>query len=614
MNSTLTYSCLFAFVSTLCACGGSGGSPPTPPPVVTTHTIGGTVNGLVGSGLVLQNNGGNNLAIAASGSFVFNAPLANGTSYNVAVLTQPTSPSQTCTVTNGAAVLTGSNVTNIVVSCADNAFAVGGTVAGLTGTGLVLQNNGGNDLTVATNGTFTFSNAVQNGAGFNVSVRTQPTSTPTQTCSVANGTGTIASATVTNIVVDCHKPTARFLYVPNTSANTVSGFSINASTGALTPIPGSPFANAGAGPLTIAVHPSGSFLYVGGTTTTPTFGGSLSGYTINSNTGELTLIPGLPTTFTAQVVNMSFDRSGNFLFFHTLAGTGSGINVHRVNPLSGALSVTNGSPYLVIANDGVFDVTGSYYHITTTNGARTYALDSNTGQLSVTSAASTPGLSPIAAAVNPLGQIFYMLNFNSTLGSPLNSISVIPLMAGLGVRPPIVGSPFPAGQAPVQALFTGSGDQLYVLNMGISGTSVQVPGPGSISVYNANPFSGQLDPVVGSPFPTNGNNSAGLVIDPSGKYVVATNSASGTISVLKINPTTRGLAHITGSPFTPMFGTTPGIVSFDPSSRFVYVNDGTLNIVSLYSINSTTDAVTFVNSYPTGMGPSTAAPTLVGSQ
>src|ERR1044071_8629781 len=67
-----------------------------------SFTIGGNVSGLVGSGLVLQNSGAGDLAVAADGPFTFASRVATGTAYNVAVLTQPTSPSQTCTVARGS--------------------------------------------------------------------------------------------------------------------------------------------------------------------------------------------------------------------------------------------------------------------------------------------------------------------------------------------------------------------------------------------------------------------------------------------------------------------------------------------------------------------------------
>src|SRR5215471_107899 len=65
----------------------------------TRFTVGGTVSGLSGTGLVLQDNGGDNLTISANGAFTF---ATKATAYNVTVLTQPTNPPQTCTVTGGS--------------------------------------------------------------------------------------------------------------------------------------------------------------------------------------------------------------------------------------------------------------------------------------------------------------------------------------------------------------------------------------------------------------------------------------------------------------------------------------------------------------------------------
>src|SRR5688572_26448047 len=45
------------------------------------------------------------------------------------------------------------------------AYTIGGTVTGLTGTGLSLRNDGGDPLTISANGVFTFATAIANGAG-----------------------------------------------------------------------------------------------------------------------------------------------------------------------------------------------------------------------------------------------------------------------------------------------------------------------------------------------------------------------------------------------------------------------------------------------------------------
>jgi hypothetical protein len=163
-------------------------------------TIGGSVSGLVGSGLVLQNNGAGDLPVAADGTFTFTGRFATGTAYSVAVVSQPTSPSQSCTVARGTGNVAGANVADVAVTCATGRFSIGGTVSGLTGTGLVLQNNGGNDLPISGNGPFTFENRLIDDATYAVIVRTQPSG---QNCIVRNSTGTIRGTNATDVEVAC---------------------------------------------------------------------------------------------------------------------------------------------------------------------------------------------------------------------------------------------------------------------------------------------------------------------------------------------------------------------------------------------------------------------------
>jgi len=182
-------------MTTFLGCGSSGNNDST-----NLFTLGGTVSGLAGTGLVLQNNGANSSPVNANGVFALSAAVARNSTYNVTVLTQPSNPAQTCVVSNGSGTVTA-NVTSIQVVCTTIAYTIGGSVAGLTGTGLVLQDNGGDNLPIGGNVGFTFSTPVDLGDAYNVTVLTEP-SNPTQTCIVANSSGT-ANANVTNVAVTC---------------------------------------------------------------------------------------------------------------------------------------------------------------------------------------------------------------------------------------------------------------------------------------------------------------------------------------------------------------------------------------------------------------------------
>ncbi|MBW1878247.1 MAG: hypothetical protein JRJ84_07800, partial [Deltaproteobacteria bacterium] len=170
--------------------------------VTDTFTVGGSVTGLAGTGLQLQNNGGNDLDVTTDGAFTFTTALDDGSSYAVTVKTPPTGPSQSCLVTSGSGTIEGANVTNVAVACTTNSYTVGGTVAGLLGTGLVLQNNGADDEPMASDGGFTFDTPLLDGTLFAVTVLDQPAN-PDQTCSVANGGGTLAGADVTDVAITC---------------------------------------------------------------------------------------------------------------------------------------------------------------------------------------------------------------------------------------------------------------------------------------------------------------------------------------------------------------------------------------------------------------------------
>jgi hypothetical protein len=190
-------SCVLAICAYGAACGGGHGGSTT-----TTYTVGGMVNGLAGTGLVLENNAGGDLTIAADGSFVFATAIASGGAYAVTVKTQPSTPWQTCTPASATGVVANANVSDIVITCVTNTYKVGVQVNGLAGSGLVLEDNAGDDLAVTADGTVNFATAVASGATYNVSVKVQPTAV-SQTCSAASASGTVTNADVSSVVVTC---------------------------------------------------------------------------------------------------------------------------------------------------------------------------------------------------------------------------------------------------------------------------------------------------------------------------------------------------------------------------------------------------------------------------
>lgn len=144
----------------------------------------------------------------------------------------------------------------------------------------------------------------------------------------SNSTGLVQLG---QIVVD---PTGSFVYVAITATNQVAAFSITPSSGVLTPVPGSPFAAGGGASAmtTFNNSPGNDFLYVSDTTA-----GTISGYSINPTTGALSPLAGSPFAITATT--LATDISGGHLY----ASSATGVMVFSIDPSTGALTQI-GSP------------------------------------------------------------------------------------------------------------------------------------------------------------------------------------------------------------------------------------------------------------------------------
>ncbi|MGA8095777.1 MAG: hypothetical protein WB823_16080 [Steroidobacteraceae bacterium] len=193
MNRLLVTLAAFMTAGSLAGCN-SGGSAPR------TFTVSGSLTGLDASGLVLTDNGTDPINVSAnSASFQFSTAIQSGHSYAVAVASQPAG--LTCTVSQGSGSDVEQAITDVSVSCGPTTYAISGTITGLSASGLVLTNNGGDSLTVLTgSNSFQFSTPVDNGGQYAVAISSQPSGL---TCTVSHGSGTDVTATVNNIAIAC---------------------------------------------------------------------------------------------------------------------------------------------------------------------------------------------------------------------------------------------------------------------------------------------------------------------------------------------------------------------------------------------------------------------------
>ena len=171
--------------------------------VTTQYDVNISVSGLAATNTVSFNNGIDTLDFTTDGTQTIST-LDDGTAYDVDITSaQPVSPNQTCGFTNAdSGTLAGSDVT-VTVECITEQYVIGGSLSGLaSGNSVALQNNGGDNLIVSSDGAFVFSTPIDDLTTYSVSVLTHPT-TPNQTCEVDFGSGTVNGDDIDTVVVTC---------------------------------------------------------------------------------------------------------------------------------------------------------------------------------------------------------------------------------------------------------------------------------------------------------------------------------------------------------------------------------------------------------------------------
>jgi hypothetical protein len=244
--STVQVSMLVIAAVTLAACGGSdsgGGASQASVPNVVGDTQAAATTAITGAGLTVGGVTNASSASVASGDVISENPaagasVASGSAVALVISSGPatvavpnvvgdTQTAATSAITGagltvgavtnaasasiasgevisenpaaGASVASGSPVA-LVISSGPPTYTIGGTLIGLAPSATVHVLNGSDSLAVSANGSFTLPTGIVSGGTYSVTVGT-PTSA--QTCGVQSGSGTVASADVTTVVVYC---------------------------------------------------------------------------------------------------------------------------------------------------------------------------------------------------------------------------------------------------------------------------------------------------------------------------------------------------------------------------------------------------------------------------
>jgi 6-phosphogluconolactonase len=408
------------------------------------------------------------------------------------------------------------------------------TVKGLQGSGLILRNNLGDDLSIPNDGTFSFSKTVSTGSPYSVTIKAPPAN-PSQVCGLVNETsyasGIVELDPNISVYVRCVVPIG-FAYVANYFSNTISAFAIDSS-GAMASVVGSPFA-AGNGPKSIAVDSSSNHLYVANHADGAN---NVSAYSINTTTGALVPVVGSPFASGLGPASVAIHPSGKFAFVANDAS--NNVTVYTINGTTGALAEISGSPFSAgLGPTSVgFAPTGKFAYVTNglSNNVSVFAVGDTTGTL--TDVAGSPfvaGTKPQAVATDPMGKFVYVTNYQS------QDISAYSADPNTGALMTIPGSPFASVGWPLSMVIAPSGKFAYVGH-----------DAAGISVYSIDPGSGKLTQLAPSTYVA----YPAVVVAPSGSHVYATHATSNSnhedaVGAYTIDPGTGTLTHVDAWPYT----------------------------------------------------------------
>ena len=425
------------FATALISCSGGGTS---------TYTVGGTVSGLTGGSLVLKNNGGDALTIAAnSTSFTFATTQVSGAGYSVAIDSQPNG--LTCSVSNGSGTIANTSISNATVVCLSqyvyvpnrdssapitvSVYEISPSTGILTAlsTSTVTDPDLNSPIAIAVNPAGTFAYVVNYFSStvsmFSVNASTGKLTALSPASVSTDPSGGAANANSTSIAIT---PAGSFAYVINHYTNNVSMFSINTSTGLLSPL-STPSVPSGNRPRWISINPAGTFAYV-----TNYADNTLTIYSIG-NDGILTAVNTI-SAFSGPT-QIAIHPDGNYAYVtNSTANSISILNLQN-NTVIGTVLTGNGPSQIAINPDG----TNAYVVNSNSNTVSMYSFGSDGSLIPLSTATIATGTSPVSIGINPSGAYAYVSNSGD------NTVSMYSINSSTGVLSAL-STPVAAGTTP----------------------------------------------------------------------------------------------------------------------------------------------------------------------
>ena len=412
-------------------------------------------------------------------------------------------------------------------------------------------------------------------------------------------------------------PSGNFLFVANRVSGQIQPFSVNATSGALTPL----LQTSVPGVIAFAESPLGGYLYAYASNGTAV-------YSIDPTSGALTLVQ-TTSGFGCGFGQMTIDRSGRFLY-----GFASyGISACQIDPSSGMLTPLSGSPFPVPVGFDYLatDPSGPFLYAVTTGSATSnpakfiYGFTINTATGALSAVPNSPFSLPniygnyayvFGVSVEQRGKYAYVVESNNGLASySVNqttgelSLASSSFQGGTGDMVVTVGSqalwnPGVTWSTPT-AIFYGAalGSAQLDASAGVPGTFTYSPAAGTVLGTGSQPLAVSFVPNDAAEF-TTGTASVTLAVNKATPVITWPNPAAITygtaLSAAQLDASAPTPGVFT---YTPVAGTVLGglshalSVSFAPTDTTDYLPATGANTVFVNLAPLTTSAANASRAY-----------------